>query len=378
MRGLAIVSLLLAACSAAPTRELPGDLFADEGFGAPPPAIQQLDLFAASPAMQAFINGEVPKFIRTRGDSRGLYEAMRTSLRIDYDASTTRTAAETFAARSGNCLSLVILTSALARELGIPVRYQYVRNEQSWSRTGRLVLLNGHVNIALEPGQVAGKPRAFDPGIVIDFLPPSELRGQETVEIDEASVVAMYMNNRAVETMVTGDVDGAYWWARAALHKDPSFVAAYNTLGVIYRRHGDAALAERSFTLALQMEPDNAQLLSNMIGLLTGEARSDEAASFERRLASVQPIRPFEFLDAGYAAMAAGDPGSALILYRRELARQPYSPEVHYAIAVANARLGRDQEARKYLAQASTLATNVHDHDIYAAKLAKLEALHVN
>jgi hypothetical protein len=36
-------------------------------------------------------------------------------LRLDYDSAMTRNATEAFAARSGNCLSLVLMTAAFAR-----------------------------------------------------------------------------------------------------------------------------------------------------------------------------------------------------------------------------------------------------------------------
>jgi transglutaminase-like putative cysteine protease len=45
-------------------------------------------------------------------------------IRLEYDAAVTRNAAQAFEARTGNCLSLVIMTAALARELGLTVRYQ--------------------------------------------------------------------------------------------------------------------------------------------------------------------------------------------------------------------------------------------------------------
>src|SRR3546814_4316460 len=59
------------------------------------------------------------------------------------------TAAETFETRSGNCLSLVILTAALARPLNIDVRYRFVPRARTWTRTQGMVLQNGHVNIEL-------------------------------------------------------------------------------------------------------------------------------------------------------------------------------------------------------------------------------------
>src|SRR3546814_19470846 len=94
---------------------------------------------------------------------------MRTRLHIDYDASTTHTAAETFETRSGNCLSLVILTAALARPLNIDARYRFVPRARTWTRTQGMVLQNGHVNIELSPrATIAGsglQPRSEEPRV---------------------------------------------------------------------------------------------------------------------------------------------------------------------------------------------------------------------
>src|SRR3546814_13384781 len=128
-----------------PQRAVPESLFSDAAFGEAPTELQTLDLFALSPAMRDFLLQDAPKYTRRDGPSRGLYEAMRTRLHIDYDASTTHTAAETFETRSGNCLSLVILTAALARPLNIDVRYRFVPSARPWTRTQGMVMQNGHV-----------------------------------------------------------------------------------------------------------------------------------------------------------------------------------------------------------------------------------------
>ena len=73
-----------------------------------------------------------------QGAQAGLVDALyrRAQLKLEYDAATTKTAAEAFDARSGNCLSLVLMTAALAHELQLPVRYQSAYMEEAWSRNG--------------------------------------------------------------------------------------------------------------------------------------------------------------------------------------------------------------------------------------------------
>lgn len=370
--------VLLSACAAAPTVPQMPALLADDRYGEPPAVLQSLDVFALSDPMRQFLQSDVPRLMKANGRGRGLYEAMRAKLRIDYDAAITRTAAEAYEARAGNCLSLVLLTAAFAKQLDIPVRYQLVHGEQSWTRVGDMVFLSGHVNIALEPGRSGLGTRAYEPGFIIDFLPASDLSRQRTSELSEDAVIAMFMNNRAAEALVAGQTDAAYWWVRAALKRNPAFVSAYNTLGLVHRRHGELVLARRTFEAALAISPDDAQLLSNLVGLLVAQGQPDEAAPYERRLARLAPTRPFQFLDAGNAELAAGDAREALVLYRRELARMPYSAEVHYAIAVASARLGDARDAEQHLGEAMRLSTNLRDRDIYAGKLQRLQALQLN
>ena len=57
--------------------------------------------------------------------------------------------------------------------------------------------------------------------------------------IEEKTILAMYMNNRAAESLAGGRIDDAYWFARAAVLQDPDFMTPYNTLGVVYQRHGN-------------------------------------------------------------------------------------------------------------------------------------------
>lgn len=369
--------VLLAACSTVPRIEVPATLFADEAFGVAPAGLQNLDIFALSPAMQDFLASEVPKYVRQQGPARGLYAAMRTKLHIDYDAAMTRTAAETFDARAGNCLSLVILTAALARPLDIAVHFRFVQHVRTWTRTQDMLLQNGHVNIELSPSPVVAGA-GIDPPIIVDFLPSEDVQSQVVWEIDQNRIKAMYLNNRAAELLMAGDSDAAYWWARAAVHAAPAYGAAYNTLGVIYLRHGDPQRAEQVFRFELASEPDDPVMLTNLALALDRQGRGAEALLVRQQLAQTASYRPFEFLDKGNEAIAAGDAKTAMKFYKQELAHIPYSSELHFAIAVASARLGDQRGARKHLTEAMELSNNIHDRDLYAGKLQKLRELQIH
>ena len=112
-----LASLLLAACASGPVAPPPTHLFHDEVFGPPPQRIAAADIFAVSEPMKRFLREELAGKLHGAGVQQRFAEALYTKgeLRIDYESVRTRTAAETFDARAGNCLSLVIMTAALAK-----------------------------------------------------------------------------------------------------------------------------------------------------------------------------------------------------------------------------------------------------------------------
>src|SRR3546814_16865183 len=86
-------------------------------------------------------------------------------------------------------MSLVVLTAAMADELGLDVQFQEVLCDPTMSRNGDLVLYNGHVNVVLREklAEKGGKTTAH-PEVVIDFLPRRDRRGQQVKRSEERRV----------------------------------------------------------------------------------------------------------------------------------------------------------------------------------------------
>jgi Tfp pilus assembly protein PilF len=378
---VAALVLALAACaSAPPPAPLPAapSLFRDAAFEAPAQPVSAAQVFELSPAMESFLRSAGSQALREGDPRRALIEMLykRQKLAIEYDSSVTRTAGETYAARAGNCLSLVIMTSAFAKALGVPVTYQRVLVEEAWSRSGTLYFASGHVNLMLGWAPSLSRfSREFQPPLVVDFLPAEELRGQRTQPIGEQTIIAMFMNNRAAEAMARGAIDEAYWWAREALLQDPNFLIAYNTLGVVYVRRGMTADAERLFGEVLAREPDNAKVLGNQVHVLRTLGRQAEADAMAERLAKIEPVPPFHWFNAGLEAMRERDYAKARDLFERELRRESTYHEFHFWLAQAQLGLGNVRQARRELELALQNSPTHGDHRIYAAKLDKLRAL---
>lgn len=378
-----LVSLLLGGCASTPQVAAPPPLFADASFKPPSEPIGAQNLFTLSPAMQAYAHS--PAFeaqLRSKGLERGLIDALysKTDLKLEYDSSRTRTAAETYAARAGNCLSLVVMTAAFARELGMTVHFRSVMVDETWSRDGGIYLVSSHVNIAL--GHRRPSSLLYDETseheLVVDFLPPPDASRLRSRQLEEEDIVALYLNNRAAESLVQGKIDDAYWWARAAVATKPPSAIAYNTLGVIYQRHGDLVMAERALRTALEREPESIVVMQNLGPLLAATGRPAEAAEMARRVKAVEPVPPFQYFDKGMVALKAGDYDAARKLFEREVKRAPYYDEFHFWLAVTLLRLGQSKEAREQLAQAIDTSTKSDNRQLYSAKLAHLRRLSAN
>lgn len=374
---------LCAGCAQVPpgitVAQLPQDhLFRSAGAPERAAAVETeaASLFAMSEPMRRHADRllELPAIWRDR--RQALIDALyfKDSLQLAYDAGATRTAAQAFEGRAGNCLSLVLMTAAFAKHLGLPVGYQQVLVDDEYSRAGDLYFVSGHVNVML--GRHGPQMRTDEAQwLTIDFLPQLELRGQRTVALEEHTLVAMFLNNRSAEALARGEVDTAYWYARAALRHDPRFIAAANTLGVVYQRAGHGPAAERALRFVIERDPRSTSAWANLTRLLRGEGRHEEARIAAARLAALEPQPPFHFFERGRVALQQGHPAEARDLLLRELRLQPQQHEVHFWLAQAYAALGDATSTRHHLSLAADNSPTRQTRALYAGKLERLRAL---
>jgi Tfp pilus assembly protein PilF len=338
--SIVAIVLALAGCASAPSQP-PATVFNDALFSPPSQPIRAADVFAVSPEMKAFIASDIERIVRLKGTRQGLFEALhdKAGLSLDYDSTLTRNAAEAFAARKGNCLSI------------------------------------GHVNVTIRGTRVEPGYGHYDRDeMTIDFLPPADLGNLRSWVIDESTIVAMYMNNRAVEALIAGNANDAYWWARQALVEDPHFLSASNTLGAVYRAHGDLSEAQRALEYVLAREPSNTSSLSNLVTVLQQRGNLGEARDVAKRLARIEPAPPFAFFERGLDAMKAGDYRLARDMFAREVDRAAYYHEFRFWLALAYAHLGEMEQARANMAIALENGPTPTDRELYAAKLERLRA----
>lgn len=376
--SFSLLLLILSSCALAPPPPIRPNidhLFIDAQFKPPSVSINADEVFALSDEMKRFIRIEMARQIKEKGTQAGLFDALYSEkqLKLFYDAERTRNAAETFDTRSGNCLSLVIMTGAFAKELGLRVHYQRVLVDESWTRNSGIFFASGHVNLVLGTTfYLSNNPVESTQTMTIDFSPPAQTQWHRSEAIREQTIIAMYMNNRAAEALVRGQIDDAYWLAREAIKQDASFLSAYNTLGVIYRHHANIDAAEQVFNTLLALDHKNLQAMSNLALLLREQARFEEANLILARLEHAQPFAPYYFFDQGQNAFQRGDYEAAKSFFQREVKRDQYNHEFQFWLAISYFKLGEISKAKKHLNKAMESSTTRKEHELYAAKLDRL------
>jgi type IV pilus assembly protein PilF len=100
---------------------------------------------------------------------------------------------------------------------------------------------------------------------------------------------------------------------KQALVIDPSFPVAYNLRGVIYMRLNDPQLAEDSFKRALQLSPNNGDVLHNYGWLLCQQSRYPESFKLFRQAVAVPTYgdRAKTWLTLGLCELKAGQRSEA-------------------------------------------------------------------
>lgn len=285
-----------------------------------------------------------------------------------YQDNLTQTASETYAQRAGNCMSLVLMTSALADIFNIGTEFQDIAIEPVWDKQGDFYLINGHVNLRLLPAQSVHTVYVSTHAILVDFMPERALRGVDKVQINRQTLTAMFYNNMAAESLVEGDLDRAYALVKAGL-KSGHFSPAINTLAVIYRHKGDEKRAEQVYRYALKFEPDDMTTLFNLAVILGNQGRLEEWAQIHKKLELARIRNPYYYYDMGEQAYDEHQYREALAWYQRAVDKADYRHEFFFGLSRTYWALGDEKRAKQNMEKALALSREAADKHRYQAKL---------
>lgn len=271
-------------------------------------------------------------------------------LNLQYDDLRTRTAAQTFADRQGNCLSVVSLYIAMARHLGVNAQYQTVRVRPSWDRRGEHLVLSQHINAIGRLDQ--------NTQYVVDFTPEITLQQLTANRISDAQGRALYFNNLGVEALIANELELAVSYFRNALWIDSEQSIIWNNLGSTYSRMGNRSLAAYSYRKSFSLDRTNATAINNLVKFHTVEGDLETAQRYARAIERFNENNPYFHYNLGNEAYAQGSFELARTHYERAIRHKDSEPDFYLALGKTWEMLGDTERSAAQVALARLAVQN--------------------
>ncbi len=361
-----------AACAAAsmgpggPAAVSPEDLLAGAPLAAerdPPGLIDARQVLAVSDEMEAFLDRFVDPRDQPYFKLRQLVFALINdeTFGLDYGQST-RTAAETFRTRTGNCLSFSNLFVALARQVGLDAQYQEVDIPPDWTREGGAFVLNRHVNVWVDLG-----PAGYH---AVDFNIEDFRTGYDRRTISDARAFAHFFNNMGVERLQAGDLRLAVaYFRRALIDNDRRFAPAWTNLGILYLRAGEPVYAEAAFLQALEASPFDLVAMSNLAGFYAGRGDHERAESYRKKVVRHRNKNPYYRFSLARELFLSGDYDAAIKHLRFAIRKRGQEDQFYFLLGMCYLQKGDADAARRWLDEAERVAASEALKENYSHKI---------
>jgi tetratricopeptide (TPR) repeat protein len=354
-------------------------LLYDQGF----PGFSQIiieseqQVFYLDDRAKAFVASTIKPMHNNAEQMEALVKAVfdRSKMNLLYQDDANTNANDTFYSQTANCLSMSIMTYALATEAGFDVDFQEIMIPEYWTRRSGFSLLNGHINIRMmapkQPNILEFHRRSFQ----VDFDPQPLRYGFPKKLVSKQAVLSMFYNNKGADAFLRKDYVSAYAYFREALVVKPNFDAAWINLGILYRVSEYFPEAEKAYQYALVIHPNSLTALENLAYLYTFTDRNIEAANILAKVEAHRNSNPYYHVLLGEQDMEQKNWEQALAHFRRALALDRGKHEVYFGLARASFEIGELRQSERYLKQAKNTSINKRDEDRYRTKLEFLSNL---
>jgi Flp pilus assembly protein TadD len=368
--AVALLATLAAGCASAPWRRDSAPIARAELLAATPLGVERGEaprsagdgeVLAVSPAMQDFLRAHVSRKADRATRLRQLVDAIVSdkSFGLRYDEKT-RTAAETFDEKRGNCLSFSNLFVAMARQVSLPVDFQEVDTPPDWSLRDGAFVLNRHINVVVDLGRQGTQ--------MVDFNMADFRTNYNRRPITDSRALAHHHNNLGVERMQAGDVAAALGNFRAAIERDPGFSPPWTNLGILYARRGYLDHALGAYLEALRSDGGDLVAMSNLANLYERRGDRERAALYRDRVSSHRAHNPYYRFQLAQAAFQGGDYDTAIGHLNYAVGRERNEDRFCYLLALSHAKKGNARAARRWLSRAQEVAATDVLKRRYASK----------
>lgn len=304
---------------------------------------------------------------RNRLDIEVIYRYLQTRLQHFNFHSKTLTAQQALEHNTGNCLTLALLTNALAQTTHVGVYYELAKTPPVFQRENGYLLSSQHIQTVIYEKKAGGIFYSSKPlKLKIDYFSTD---GSRTLRrVSEEEFQAMYYSNVAAEALVAGHNKSAYWSLKEALKIDPDNSIALNMLAVLYRQIGYDNYAEKVFVHGLSLAKNQLELLSNYHRFLTEKNRLAEAEEVAIVIDDYDDPDPFKWIDIADQALLDGRYQQAVKYYKKAQRQADYLHEPAAGLAKAYFYMGDSDKAIKAIKKALENTHNRSMATLYQAK----------
>jgi Flp pilus assembly protein TadD len=358
--------LLVAWGSVCEAGTTPEELLSGEVLGAehdPPGLVSDDEVLAVSDEMREFLD----RFVDRRANF--YYKLNQLSYAIINDATfglvydeSTRTAAGAFASRRGNCLSFSNMYVAMARYIGLSVKFQEVDIPPDWTYRDDAFVLNRHVNVYVYTGSAGVH--------VVDFNLDDFKSSYDQRAISDSRALAHFFNNLGVEQMQTGNAHAAFaYFRRAIVDNDRRFAPAWTNLGILYYREGYPKYAEAAYYQALQANPGDLVAMSNLVKFYDEQGDLERADFFRKKVYYHRKRNPYFRYHVAREAFIDGDYDTAASNLNYAIRKRPKEDQFYFLLGMVNLQKGNTDAARRAFNKAERLASSDSLRRNYSSKI---------
>ncbi|MCL2914013.1 hypothetical protein L2725_09455 [Shewanella corallii] len=280
-------------------------------------------------------------------------------------------ATEALAQRQGNCMTLALMTYAVAQELDVHSRFQMVYTEPVLTdvRNG-LAFISDHVRVFLYDAPVGtegvgGFMTAYD-RVAVDYFPDPFNRNGGL--IDNQEFLAKFYRNLAADALALDEYNKAFYLVQEGFSLDADSDSLINLMAVLHRRVNEPELATQWYDYGIELGKADLTLLANYQLLASNLQDRSKADKLADMIASLPDKEPYDLYLMGRDALRKQEYHQALDYLTRFLNTSAYYYPAWAELAQAQHAVGQTAQAKRSMAEAIHRASN-KEQGSYQAKL---------
>ncbi len=282
---------------------------------------------------------------------------------------------QALAKRTGNCMSLAMLTTSFANLVGLEISYQIINGAPLYYKQGKNIVTSQHVRTkiyAVPEPEEEGMVYFRKTHIIIDYYKNQlDLPGR-TITSEE--FLSMYYANLSADAYANMEYDLALKYSSNAMKWFPNSPENINTHALILDKLVDTDASIMLIEKALEQNITSLNLLNSYKILLEKTNQISKANVLNEQMENIDDDNPYRWLDIGHTKFDKKEYSNALRYYQKAELLAPYLDEVYLAQAKTYFKLGKKKASKEYLKKALESPIKVNEVKLYEAKLASFES----